>query len=408
MASTIKIKNSSTAGAVPTASDLVQGELAINVTDRRIYTENASGTVVELGTPSIDDNGNATAITIDSSENVGVGVTPSAWNSGYKVVEFGKIGTSLFSGTSSGNAILSSNAYLNSSDSWTYANNGGAVYFRAANSDRSFSWNISSTGSGTAGNAITFTQAMTLDASGNLVVGATSATAGTKLDVNGAIYARTDVYVNATSSNIVDINGSCGMGIVGGSSGYLKLSTNNAERARIDSSGRYFIGTTSSTNTNAKLVVNGYISQKGIVGRQGTGGADGDNSLFNLYWTGSAQLWVDATNIGNIATSSDYRIKKNIQTQTSSGIDRILQLRPVTYELADYGTLFKADGLVRDGFIAHEVQEVIPSGAEGQKDEEGRIQNLRSDAILAVAVKAIQEQQAIITQLQADVAALKA
>jgi len=50
MAATIKIKNSSTASAVPTSSDLVQGELAVNVTDKRIFTENASGTVVELGT----------------------------------------------------------------------------------------------------------------------------------------------------------------------------------------------------------------------------------------------------------------------------------------------------------------------------------------------------------------------
>lgn len=49
MASTIKIKNSSTAGAIPTSSDLVQGELAVNVTDKTIFTENASGTVVELG-----------------------------------------------------------------------------------------------------------------------------------------------------------------------------------------------------------------------------------------------------------------------------------------------------------------------------------------------------------------------
>jgi hypothetical protein len=50
MAATIKIKNSSTASAVPTSSDLVQGELAVNVTDKRVFTENASGTVVELGT----------------------------------------------------------------------------------------------------------------------------------------------------------------------------------------------------------------------------------------------------------------------------------------------------------------------------------------------------------------------
>jgi hypothetical protein len=49
MSATIKIKNSSTAGAVPTTSDLVQGELAVNVTDKAIYTENASGQIVELG-----------------------------------------------------------------------------------------------------------------------------------------------------------------------------------------------------------------------------------------------------------------------------------------------------------------------------------------------------------------------
>src|SRR5210317_579712 len=47
---TIVTKNSSTASAVPTTSDLVQGELAVNVTDKRIFTENASTAIVELGT----------------------------------------------------------------------------------------------------------------------------------------------------------------------------------------------------------------------------------------------------------------------------------------------------------------------------------------------------------------------
>jgi hypothetical protein len=49
MATTIVIKNSSTAGAVPTTGQLVQGELAVNVTDRKIFTETAAGTVVEIG-----------------------------------------------------------------------------------------------------------------------------------------------------------------------------------------------------------------------------------------------------------------------------------------------------------------------------------------------------------------------
>ena len=56
MATKIVTKNSSTASAAPTASDLVQGELAVNVTDKRLYTENASGAIVELGTsPSTID-----------------------------------------------------------------------------------------------------------------------------------------------------------------------------------------------------------------------------------------------------------------------------------------------------------------------------------------------------------------
>ena len=50
MANTIITKNSATATAVPTAGQLVQGELAVNVTDKRLFTENSGGTVVELGT----------------------------------------------------------------------------------------------------------------------------------------------------------------------------------------------------------------------------------------------------------------------------------------------------------------------------------------------------------------------
>lgn len=58
---TIVTKNSSTASAVPTTSDLVQGELAVNVTDKRIFTENASTQIVELGTnPSTITTGSAT------------------------------------------------------------------------------------------------------------------------------------------------------------------------------------------------------------------------------------------------------------------------------------------------------------------------------------------------------------
>jgi hypothetical protein len=166
------------------------------------------------------------------------------------------------------------------------------------------------------------------------------------------------------------------------------------------------VGTTSQY-ASAKLSVNGSIaSGTGWYTRAGASGALGSN-LFNIQWTSSAALWIDGTNIGNIQVSSDYRIKRNIETQTVPALERVMALRPVTYQMADYGTLFKASEEVKEGFIAHEVQEVIPSGAEGVKDAENQIQSLRVDAILAVAVKAIQEQQAIITDLKSRIEALE-
>jgi hypothetical protein len=81
MAATIKIKNSSTANAKPTSSDLVQGELAINVTDKKIFTEDSGGNVIELGA---NFNGFKNriingAMVIDQ-RNAGASVTPSSGN----------------------------------------------------------------------------------------------------------------------------------------------------------------------------------------------------------------------------------------------------------------------------------------------------------------------------------------
>lgn len=49
MANTIQIKRSSTAGSVPTSGQLAAGELAVNLTDRKLFSKNASGTVFQLG-----------------------------------------------------------------------------------------------------------------------------------------------------------------------------------------------------------------------------------------------------------------------------------------------------------------------------------------------------------------------
>ena len=70
---TIKLKNGSGA---PAASDLVQGEPALDLTNKRLYTENASGTVIEVGTNPSTLTVDTDTLVVDASNNrVGVGTT---------------------------------------------------------------------------------------------------------------------------------------------------------------------------------------------------------------------------------------------------------------------------------------------------------------------------------------------
>jgi hypothetical protein len=107
------------------------------------------------------------AVRIDSSGNLGLGVTPSAWGgSNRSVMQFP--GSNAIQGSGSLGLALFNNAYNNGTNDIYSAN--GAAYKHIIGT--AFQWFTAP--SGTAGNAITFTQAMTLDASGNLLVGTTS------------------------------------------------------------------------------------------------------------------------------------------------------------------------------------------------------------------------------------------
>ena len=154
----------------------------------------------------------------------------------------------------------------------------------------------------------------------------------------------------------------------------------------------------------------GQILCSGIRSRQGTAANATVANPYNFYWTGTGlQMWIDGSEQGTLSVSSDYRVKKNITTQTASGIDKIKQLRPVNYEFTDNESLsFKGDGVERVGFIAHEVAEVIPSAVDGEKDAANSVQSLRTIEIVSVLTKALQEAVAKIETLEAKVAALEA
>lgn len=106
--------------------------------------------------------GGSEGVRLDSSGNLGLGVTPSAWQSSYKAIE---VGNSLAMIGGSSAADLYFNAFINSGGSFRYrTNDSAAAYSMATGQHRWFT-----APSGTAGAAITFTQVMTLDSSGNLI-----------------------------------------------------------------------------------------------------------------------------------------------------------------------------------------------------------------------------------------------
>jgi hypothetical protein len=126
------------------------------------------------------------------------------------------------------------------------------------------------------------------------------------------------------------------------------------------------------------------------------GFTNGNGNVGAINTTGSSTQY---------ATSSDYRLKENIVPMTGA-LARVSLLKPVTYS-------WKSDGITGEGFIAHELQEVIPDCVSGEKDAvdaEGnpKYQGVDTSFLVATLTAAIQEQQAIIETLTTRVEALEA
>jgi len=188
----------------------IQGSAAVNniglVLNKTNGTAQIYGIQVVNSTNALsffDYTASATRLTLDSSGNLGLGVTPSAWASPVGTAIELPNGTTFASYTSGGlpSAYLTSNGYFNGSN-YIYKVSKPAVQYQLNGNSGIHQWNIAA--SGTAGNAISFTTAMTLDANGNLLVGTTSSAsssgAGLKLIV-GASPEFSTVGAATTNSN---------------------------------------------------------------------------------------------------------------------------------------------------------------------------------------------------------------
>jgi hypothetical protein len=214
------------------------------------------------GSSLLLQTGATTRATLDSSGNLGLGVTPSAWSSSVaSQVGYGAALSSRSAGSTASD--MTHGAYWDGTN-WLYQHGSvgaGRYQMTGASSGSTHAWFVSA--GGTAGNAISFTQAMTLDASGNLVVGTTTnkvtqfGGAATGMTIGGASYPVLALWDTADASYNFMLAQDGGTAYVfNNANGPLTFSTNATERARIDSSGNLIqtVNTTAATlATNGTL-----------------------------------------------------------------------------------------------------------------------------------------------------------
>ena len=270
---------------------------------------------------------------------------------------------------------------------------------------------------------------MRIDSSGNVGIGTTSVTGvlnmsrSTGTVANNAFvisntnvggtggeiqwYSRTNDGTNTDKkAAVISVTNSLDWGSAAGNSSYMAFSTINAnslaERMRITSGGQVLINRTTpnaftsypldifssspvhictETNTSAGFRHHDFHNPNGLVGYIAT--------------SGSSTSYV---------TSSDYRLKHDIQPMTGA-LAKVAQLKPVTYK-------WNADDSESQGFIAHELQAVVPDCVTGEKDAvdaEGnpQYQGVDTSFLVATLTAAIQELSAKNDALEARIAALE-
>jgi hypothetical protein len=375
-------------------------------------TSFTSGGVVYASSSSALATGSA--LSFDGT-NLGLGVTPSAWFSTSRAIQVGSGGA--IEGRSNFEPYISttSNAYLNTAGEYKYIATAEATRYLQDSGTHKFY----TAPSGTAGNTISFTQAMTLDASGNLGIGTTA-------PVTKAHFVATSAGAIATQLTVQNASDSTGTGanidfiglasssiptgsvtnVRDGAGAYsLRFSTygssSNAERARITSAGEWLVGTT----TNAGTTVGSRMFPTGLI--QGTRAESTDaTTQFDLYSTGASAYrfyvgmggTIFATSI-TISAISDQRLKENVR-DLDTGLNSIMALQPRRFDWKEGKGQDKKDVA---GFIAQEFETVFPECVSTSKAGADGIEykNINHETLIPTLVKAIQEQQAIIESLKA-------
>ena len=250
--------------------------------------------------------------------------------------------------------------------------------------------------------------ALVVDSSGNVGVGTSSPSY------------KLNTVIGAGESNGVGFLNASGQGLnfytdttasnadvfmdLGQSGASLIFNQAGSEKMRIDSSGNVGIGTSSSFGGILNIQTSS-SRVTGITSRPATNITYNFTDFQNSSGTGVGGIGVTASSTV-YSTSSDYRLKENI-TEITDGISRVKQLNPSRFNF-----IVEPDNTV-DGFIAHEVSDIVPEAVNGEKDavnEDGSInpQGIDQSKLVPLLTAALQESIALIESQQSQIDVLTA
>jgi hypothetical protein len=310
------------------------------------------------GSLQLQTNGTTAAVTIDTSQNVGIGTTSPAAKldvTGNININNGSYGISIPPNSQGGFGLQLRGDTNASSRNWQILSNTTAYGL--------LDFQVSST------NAVSgFTSKMVIDSSGNVGIGTTSPVSGCKATIFQS--------ANGQCLNLGD-----GNAIDGGFYGVLQVT-----RASAPGDNRLHIAMVRNGNIVGGF---GYVNNSNtmFVGNSGATNSNG------MTLTNAATAW---------GSQSDERVK-NIHGSIENAVEKIGEWRTVyfNYKIDEEGSK------QRVGLIAQDVEKTAPEVVDSIGDEQDTLQ-VRYTEVIPFLVKAIQEQQTIINDLKARIETLEA
>ena len=324
----------------------------------------ATNTDRTLTIPDVDGS----IVTADASGNVGIGTSSPL------------------------SALDVSNSFITVSKGAATTGRIGASDYIVGGTDNDFV--LQSSGTGVTRFVQTGAERMRIDNAGNVGIGTTSPNFPLSF---GANIGKTIALFENAGGSVYGI----GMGGAGsaGDPYRTKIFSNGSERMAITDTGNVLVGTTTpSAKVTSSSSASGYNYASVSVANQP------DHIVFKTDATTTGSI----TRVGGTGvaynTSSDYRLKED-WVAVANASTRVNALKPVNFA-------WKVDGSRVDGFLAHELAEVVPEAVSGEKDAvdaDGKpeYQGIDQSKLVPLLTAALQEALARIETLEADVATLK-